>query len=178
MKKRTTALLTLGLALATVLFTVLLYYGVRGGYPRPYADIVAESGEEPFLVYSVMKAESGFREDAESSAGAVGIMQLKPSTAEFICRLDDIAFDAERLGEGAYNVMLGCRYLRYLRERFPCRETALAAYNAGEGTVARWLADPGCSPDGVTLARIPYAETKSYLKKIAKFMKIYEFYYG
>ena len=153
------------------------FFGVKSGYPRPYREEVEASGLEPFLVYSLMKAESGFRECVVSSAGAVGIMQLKPSTAEFICGKEGLAFEPSRLKEGKYNVTVGCLYLKYLLERFEVRETALAAYNAGEGTVGKWLGDSACSDDGKTLKRIPYPETASYVKKIRKFMKIYEFFY-
>lgn len=174
-----TRIFRLVLFLSAVLLCILVvYFSVRAAFPRPYADIVKESGLDPALVYSVMKAESGFREGAESAAGAVGIMQIKPSTAEYICAREKIAFEAEKLKDGAYNTALGCRYLAYLMERFPVRETALAAYNAGEGTVARWLADRMYSSDGITLDEIPYAETRGYVKKIKKFMKIYRFYYG
>ncbi len=160
------------------LVALIAYFAVRAGYPRPYYETVEGSGQEPALIYAVMKAESGFREDAVSEAGAVGVMQLLPATAQFVCARDEIAYEPERLKEGEYNTLLGCKYLEYLRGRFSCTETALAAYNAGEGTVSRWLSDPNFSADGATLKSVPYAETREYLKKIAKFRKIYEFFYG
>lgn len=165
------------LAGLAALFAVV-YFSVRAAFPRPYTDTVEESGLEPEMVYSVMKAESGFNEAAVSPAGAVGIMQLKPATAEYICAREKIAYDASLLTDGAYNTMLGCKYLAYLLARFPVRETALAAYNAGEGTVSGWLRDPEYSADGERLTNIPYAETRVYVKKIVKFIKIYEFFYG
>ncbi len=146
-------------------------------YRRPQRETVERSGVEPALVFAVMKAESGFREDAVSAAGAVGLMQLLPSTAEFICRKDRVPFEAERLTEGSYNAALGCRYLAYLMERFPVRGTALAAYNAGEGVVAEWLKSGEFSPDGKNLTHIPYPETARYVKKVEKFRKIYLFFY-
>ena len=153
-----------------------LYFGLRGDYPRPYADVVEETGIEPFLAYSVMKAESDFREDIVSRAGAVGLMQIKPSTAEYICRREGIEFEPERLTEGEYNARLGCLYLKYLLGKFE-EGTAIAAYNAGEGVVSQWLKDPDISSDGRLLDRIPYPETEQYVKKIEKFRKIYDFYY-
>ena len=144
-------------------------------FPRPYRDIVGRSGLDDALVYSVMKAESNFQEDAESDAGAVGIMQLLPSTALFVCEREDIPFDAARLKEGEYNVTLGCVYLSYLLEVFE-EETALAAYNAGEGRVREWLKDGRYSANGRTLFHIPYPETARYLKKISFFRKIYGFF--
>ena len=144
-------------------------------FPRPYRDIVGESGLDPALVYAVMKAESNFQEDAESDAGAVGIMQLLPSTAAFVCEREGVPFDAVRLKEGEYNVTLGCAYLGYLMEEF-VEETALAAYNAGEGRVREWLKDGRYSANGRTLFHIPYLETARYLKKISFFRKIYGFF--
>ena len=149
---------------------------VRTNYPRAYADVVEETGIEPFLAYSVMKAESDFREDIVSRAGAVGLMQIKPSTAEYICRREGIEFEPERLTEGEYNVRLGCLYLKYLLGKFE-EGAAIAAYNAGEGVVSEWLKNPDLSSDGCVLDRIPYPETEQYVKKIEKFRKIYDFYY-
>ena len=156
---------------------VSVFLGMRAGYPRPHREVVAESGLDSALVYAVMRTESGFDEDALSRAGAVGLMQIKPSTAEFICEKEGIAFEAERLTEGEYNVRVGCLYLKYLLGRFAVRETALAAYNAGEGTVREWLADKQYSDDGISLKKIPYPETKEYLKKVERARKNYEFFY-
>ena len=102
------------------------------------------------------------------------IAALRPATAEFICSREKIVFEKERLKEASYNIKLGCKYLSYLCERFPAVETALCAYNAGEGTVRTWLKDPELSPDGIRLSEIPYSETRAYLKKILKYRKIYE----
>lgn len=146
-------------------------------YPRPYRSAVEESGVPPSLAYAVMKAESNFREDAVSRAGAVGVMQIKPSTAEYICRKRGIPYCAERLTDGEYNAALGCMYLAYLLERFPDERTAVCAYNAGEGTVKSWLARPACSQDGRTLSDIPFPETRAYEKKVENFRKIYEILY-
>ena len=164
------------LALTTLsLLTLSLFLCCFAAFPRPYRGIVERSGLSPALAYAVMKAESNFEESAVSSAGAVGLMQLLPSTAQFIAERSGIPFLPERLFDGEYNTRLGCAYLAYLLERFE-EETALAAYNAGEGTVQGWLSDPRCSEDGRTLFQIPYAETRRYLKKISFFRKIYGFF--
>ena len=160
---------------ALLLLTLSLFLCCFAAFPRPYRGIVERSGLSPALAYAVMKAESNFEESAVSSAGAVGLMQLRPSTAQFIAERSGIPFFPERLTDGEYNTRLGCAYLAYLLERFE-EETALAAYNAGEGTVQGWLSDPRCSEDGRTLFQIPYAETRRYLKKISFFRKIYGFF--
>lgn len=160
-------------ALSLLCFTVV----ILSSYRRPYREIVINGGIDPSLVYAVMKAESGFREDAVSKAGAIGLMQLLPSTAEFICCKHQLEFFPEKLKEGAYNVKLGCLYLAYLTERFTDILTVIAAYNAGEGVVSKWLEDDSVSPDGIRLDVIPYPETAQYVKKVEKFWKIYGFLY-
>lgn len=152
-------------------------FGVKAGYPRRYEETAISCGVDPFLALAIIKAESKFDELSQSKAGAIGLMQLKPSTAEFVCMRERIAYEPDRLFEGEYNVTLGCKYLKYLFGRFGVTETVLAAYNAGEGTVSQWLKDPACSSDGATLDHIPYSETDIYVKKVVKFRKIYEFFY-
>jgi len=172
-KKRFVSILAAAIALVFLWGTAMFFVS----YQRPYRDTVETSGVSPTLVYAVIKAESGFSEDAESKAGAVGLMQLMPETAEFMCELEGIAYNRARLTEGEYNIRLGCAYLAYLLAKFPCEETAVAAYNAGEGTVTDWLGDRTISPDGIALKRIPYPETQTYVKKIKKFQKIYKIFY-
>lgn len=164
----------------TVLAAVLCFStfaALRARFPRPYREIINSSGLDPALVYGMMKAESGFDEKAESHAGAVGVMQLLPSTAKFICRREKIFYDETKLFDGEYNAQIGTLYVKYLFEKFSDPETVLAAYNAGEGTVSDWLSDETCSADGTKLLRIPYPETERYIKKIRKFRKFYQFLY-
>ena len=164
--------------LCAVLLGIAMFFGVREiGYRRPHREIVGKSGLDSDLVYAVIKAESSFNEKAKSNVGAVGLMQLLPSTAEFVCQMNGIDFQSEQLTDGAYNVRLGCLYLKYLLDRFGAVETALAAYNAGEGTVARWLKNSELSSNGSTLEQVPYPETARYVKKVIKFRKIYRFFY-
>lgn len=179
MSKRAFRILCFSIAavsLCAMLFLVL-WGSARAAFPRPYRGKVLSSGVEEELAYAVMKAESGFEEDAVSKAGAVGLMQLMPATAEFVCELLDIPFEPERLTDGEYNAVLGCAYLQYLFGRFECEQTALCAYNAGEGTVAEWLNNADYSSDGKTLDKIPYAETAEYVKKIARYKKFYQMLY-
>ena len=145
---------------AHLLLLAAIVLSFFAAFPRPYRDIVGGSGLDGALVYAVMKAESNFKESAVSSAGAVGLMQLLPSTAQFIAEHSGIPFLPERLFDGEYNTRLGCAYLAYLLERFE-EETALAAYNAGIGTVQGWLEDGATIPEG-----IEYAETRTYLERV------------
>lgn len=145
-------------------------------FRRPCRKIISKYSASPSLVYSIIKAESGFLKDAVSDAGAVGLMQLMPSTAQFICEREHIDFNADRLKEGEYNVMLGCIYLNYLLSRFTDTSTTLAAYNAGEGVVSTWLKNKEYSDDGISLKAIPYRETRNYIKKVLKYQKIYSIF--
>ena len=162
---------------AVFLFFAALFFAVRYAFRRPYADIVTKSSAEDELVYAIMKAESGFNERAVSRAGAVGLMQLMPSTARFVCEREGVVYDGTKLSEGDYNVTLGCMYLVYLLSKFEVLNTAVAAYNAGEGTVEKWLNDKSLSRDGKNLTDIPYRETREYVKKVCSYRKIYKMIY-
>ena len=166
------------LCLVLLLFVVgaALFYSVY--LPKRYGASVTmyaeEFGVDKDLAYAVIRTESNFREDAVSSAGARGLMQLMPSTAQFI---------AGRVGEDLSvddpndNIRMGIWYLAYLQKKFSGQTEVLAAYNAGEGAVRRWLKDGSCSSDGVTLQDIPLSETRQYVKRVKKFYNCYKFFY-
>jgi hypothetical protein len=98
---------------------------------------------DPLYVLAIMKVESGFRADAVSPRGAVGLMQVKPVAARSVMRAEtdrDESIKAARLRDPKTNVALGVRYLQQLEEQFSDRETVLAAYNMGPTRVRRRLA--------------------------------------
>jgi soluble lytic murein transglycosylase len=143
-------------------------------YPRAYrAEIAAAANEfnvDGDLVAAVIFCESRYKKDAVSGAGAVGLMQLMPSTAEFCAKKTGIDYDAGGLTEPGYNIRLGAFYLSYLLGRFNNSETdALAAYNAGEGTVRMWKQKG--------LDEIPYKETGDYLKRVAAAKRVYGYFH-
>ncbi len=167
----------LGIALALLFLSaaVFLYIAVA---PVRYAATVRRNAAkfrlESELVFAVIRAESNFRADARSSAGAVGLMQLMPQTAEFIARSTGIEFD---LYDPKDNVCMGCWYLAYLGERFCSQTEILAAYNAGEGIVRSWLKNQSyCNDDG-TLKTIPYPETERYIRRVKNFYNCYKLLY-
>lgn len=138
-----------------------------------YADMY---GLPRALIYSVIKTESGFNPDARSDAGAAGLMQITESTGKFIAdKLGAVSYD---LYDAETNISFGCYYIKYLFSRFGDKNTALAAYNAGEGNVSLWLSDESYSKDGKTLKAIPFLETRAYLKKIWKSFEKYKKLYG
>lgn len=175
--------LALALGALFALAAVMAYFTAESRlvYRTPYRNEVtgfcAAYGVEPALAYGVMKAESGFRAEAESGRGACGLMQITPATGEFIARKLDRPFAREDLFEPAVNIEYGVWYLSYLGKKFGEQE-AIAAYNAGEGKVRAWLSDPACSSDGIRLFSIPYPETETYVRRVQKNIVKYRKYCG
>jgi soluble lytic murein transglycosylase len=121
-------------------------------------------GVDANLVLAVIKVESDFDENAISSKGAVGLMQLLPSTALFVSDKLGVEFSEEDLFDSDINIRFGTYYLSYLFDKFATLETVLAAYNAGEGNVSRWLSL--FSDDGKTLRQIPFEETERFVSRV------------
>ena len=146
-------------------------------YPLAYQDLIAAASEEfdlpKDLLCGVIWCESRFKPDAQSSAGACGLMQMTPATfGEVLGRLelpeDTDIFAPEQ------NIRCGAFYLRQLYDLYDENwETALAAYNAGMGNVNNWLSDPRYSDDGETLKDIPYPETAAYVQKVQEAKEVY-----
>ena len=84
----------------------------------------------------------------------------------------------ERVYDPEVNIRCGCKVLQVVMEQFEVKETALAAYNAGSGNVAKWLKDPDYSNDGVTLKEIPFEETRNYVKRVLKAQELYQTMYN
>ena len=130
----------------------------------------ADKHLDPALVAGVIYAESKFDEsgDSTSSAGALGLMQLLPSTAHFIAdRSGGTAFTTKDLSTPEINIAYGSWYLRYLLDRYGGDEVlALAAYNGGMGNVDRWVADAGARGERLDVADIPFPETQAYVQRV------------
>ena len=139
---------------------------------KAYVDKYSvEFGVDRALVYAVIKAESGFDKNAKSKAGAVGLMQIMPSTAIFIANeLDENNFVEEDLFDEQVNIRFGCFYLKYLFNKFLDVKAVVCAYNAGETVVRTWLGKDGLLDEN----KIVYAETRIYLKKVLRFYEIYK----
>ena len=161
------------------------YKGTKGKvykyfYQQQYGEEVhkyaTEFGVEEPLVYAVIRTESGFRSDVESSAGAQGLMQLMPSTFDWLQESLDgqVTYSTDSLKDPAINIRYGTYLLSVLLEKYGNRETAIAAYNAGTTTVDGWLHDPNISPDGITLTNIPYEETANYVERVSHAYELYQ----
>ena len=138
-------------------------------YPLHYAAVVRERAQaeriDPALLAAVIYQESKFRPDAKSSSGAIGLMQLTPSTARGIAlRTGGTAFTIDDLTDPAINIRYGTWYLHDLVAKYGSLRLALAAYNAGQGNVDAWRArrEP-----------IQFAETRAYIKRVEQLEKIY-----
>jgi soluble lytic murein transglycosylase len=136
--------------------------------PLRHDDIIRQQAQDkdldPALIAGVIFAESHFR-DQTSHAGAKGLMQLMPETADYIAdKSGGIAFEQGDLATPQVNIAYGSWYLRHLLDRYDDSEVlALAAYNAGLGNVDDWLADRG---GRVGVADIPFPETREYVRKV------------
>lgn len=127
-------------------------------------DAAQRHGLDPDLVCAIIKCESDWDAGAMSHAGAVGLMQVMPSTAESLAEMglvDGSVYDPSELTDPATNVEYGCAYLGYLQEHLSSREEIIAAYNAGLAAVQGWIADGGSIPEG-----IEYEETRTYLERV------------
>jgi peptidoglycan lytic transglycosylase len=150
-----------------------LHHAVREiTLPLRHEDIIRQQahdkGLDPALIAAVIYAESHFRDGQKSSAGALGLMQLTPETARYIARKSGgTAFVVDDLATPQVNIAYGAYYLRYLLRRYDDNETlALAAYNAGEGNVDRWITAARQREGDLTITAIPYAETRSYVTRV------------
>ncbi len=138
-------------------------------YPLRYSAIVrghaANYHLQPALLAAVIEAESKFNPNAHSRAGAVGLMQLTPSTAEGIAQYTGgHDFRLSDLTNPELNVRYGAWYLHHLLVRYRNERLALAAYNAGEDNVDRWQA----AHEG-----IQFDETRHYVSRVERLKKIY-----
>ncbi len=165
----------MGILIAVVLFTAAIYasreaqkFIYKLDYPEEILLYAQKYDQDPYLVAAVIHAESGNRPGVASGQGAIGLMQVLPSTGEWIAEKIDLALEGgaeEALRRPKINIELGCWYLSYLFERFDSLELVLCAYNAGPNRVAGWLDDPELASSGA-LTRIPYPETEKYVERV------------
>jgi soluble lytic murein transglycosylase-like protein len=148
----------------TPLFRYLSQHPNLKKYEKYLNQAAHEYELDPALLKAVMAAESGFNPTAVSPKGAIGLMQLLPSTAErFGLQADKKRSIAQKLTDPKINIRLGARYLRFLQNLYPDQlPLMLASYNAGEGVVQKYNAIP------------PYPETRNYVKLVTQFYHLYK----
>jgi len=165
-----------GLALVACLLAGFLYveetqpsWYARLRYPLEYEHILRGHAEQydldAALLAAVVYRESKFDPDARSSSGAIGLMQLLPGTAEGIALFTGgTRFEVDDLYDPEINVRYGSFYLRRLLNKYEDDRLALAAYNAGQANVDRWLGEGG---------GIRFAETREYVEGVLEARDVY-----
>lgn len=146
--------------------------------PLRHEDVIRqqakEKGLDPSLIAAVIYTETHFV-PRKSSAGAVGLMQITPTTAQFIAhRSGGTAFEQSDLATPQINIAYGSYYLRYVLRRFDANVVlGLAAYNGGEGNVERWLAEAAAAGRSFGADDIPFPETRHYVRNVLKAQEEY-----
>lgn len=150
-------------------------------YPIKYEEIVnqyaAQYSVEPAMIYAVIKTESNFKSEAKSNKDAFGLMQITKETLWWLITKtpeDDSETEFDHLAEPDTNIRYGTLLLKLNFETYGDEATAICAYNAGRGSVNRWLVDSRYSADGKKLDNIPFAESKNFVKKVLTARGLYK----
>lgn len=180
-------LIVIGIIIVIIAIFVLLFKDniMKMIYPKTYKEDVSIYADkyqvEENLIFALIKAESNFNEDSISSKGAIGLMQLMEETAIDVANRSNIELDEENIREDLLkvdkNINIGTKYLSMMLDRYGNMEIALAAYNAGIGTVDNWIEKGIINSDGSNIENIPYKETNTYVRKILRDYKIYSSLY-
>lgn len=153
-------------------------------YPMPYRDAItaeaARHGIDPYLAAGLIRQESLFNARAVSPAGAMGLMQVMPATGERLARRLGISgFEPAMLHDPLINIRLGMQFLADMIAEYDGRvDAVLAAYNAGPSRVDRWMEFPEWADPELFSERIPFAETREYVKIVQQNARLYDALYG
>ncbi len=152
-------------------------------YPLPHQDVVftaaGEHAVDPYLVFAIIRAESKYQTGAESPVGAKGLMQIMPETGAWIAQQKNVAgFQSDDLHNPDINIGFGCWYLKNLQNEFHGSvPLTVAAYNAGRGQVEQWLSEGAWNGDPEQIEKIPFPETRQYVKNVLKNYEAYQAIY-
>ena len=180
-RRRRTLGVLVGLALVVVVGVMIAHVNHAVNeltLPLSDASVLREQAQakqlDPALIAAVIYAETKF-EPRTSSAGAEGLMQIEPETAEFLAKLSGgYSFTTSDLGTPKVNVAYGSYYLRYLLDHYEGNEMlAVAAYNAGLANVDRWVAKARAEGGQLTVSAIPFPETRAYVQRVLEAQKEY-----
>jgi soluble lytic murein transglycosylase len=173
-----------GLLVAAVLAAPLFQKAVTEfNLPLQHQDIIrqqaADKHIDPALIAAVIYAETKF-DPRPSAAGAEGLMQIMPQTAEFLARRSGATtFTTADLATPQVNIAYGTYYLRYLLDEYNGRIVpALAAYNGGEANVNHWVARAHAHGHSLHVSDIPFPETRAYVSKVLKAQRDYRHNYA
>jgi soluble lytic murein transglycosylase len=151
-------------------------------FPVSYWDLIqkhaAANELDPYLVAALVAQESTFVPDIRSSANAIGLMQLIPSTARAYARKLGLRYSSALMTDPEANIRMGTAYLADKVREFGDLHLVLASYNAGERAVRRWQAERPGVPTDQFIDDIPYPETQNYVKRILGTADDYRRIYG
>ncbi len=148
-------------------------------YRQQVMDCCQEYGVDFWLAMAVIREESGFDPQAHSSAGACGMMQLMPDTAEWICSKADLPYTEDSVWQPEENIRMGVWYLAWLTRQYDGDATAaIAAYNGGKSNVDQWLAEAIWSGELADAADIPFAETRRFVRYVFESRDMYRYLYA
>ena len=149
-------------------------------FPLAYKQELLSSAKRnqinPAWAFAIARRESSFKHDARSGAGAYGLMQLLPSTVQFLKKQK---ISARKLYDSSYNAEMGTQYLNYLMERMDSNTVlATASYNAGWHRVKSWIPTQQPLDADIWIETIPYKETRNYVKAVLAYKQIYHYLLG
>ena len=151
-------------------------------YPFPYEATVrreaARNNFDPMVAAGLMRQESTFQADAESHAGAIGLMQVLPKTGRILAKQLRVRYSRDKLFEPEYNIQLGMLYIAGLVRTFGPPEYALAAFNAGEDRISAWKAERSYEEIPELVESIPFTETRDYVQIVLRNAEVYRMIYG
>ena len=152
----------------------------HAAYPRPLPSIVSlaaeESAVEPAQVYATMRQESGYAPHVVSGAGATGLMQIMPQGSAALAKRLGIEVGPRMLQDPSTNIRLGIAEIASARKAFGGNlPLSIAAYNAGVAQVRRWLGETGEVDLDLFIERIPYDETRNYVRRVVSHYARYRY---
>lgn len=152
-------------------------------YPLPWRDVLEREARaakvDPFLVSALIRQESAFDPQARSVADARGLMQVMPAVGRTLARERGIdEWDVVMLYQPEVSLAFGMGHLRDVLTLVPDPYQALAAYNAGRQRVERWVTKPGADDPLVFIERIPFVETRDYVRRVMQNLGIYRELYA
>jgi len=186
--RRRRAMLALGALAVAAIAVIAAFPTVKKAVqeftlPLHHEDIIrqqaADKHLDPALVAGVIYAETKF-DPRTSAAGAEGLMQILPQTAEFLAHKSGATtFTTADLATPQVNIAYGTYYLRYLLDEYGGKLVpAIAAYNGGEANVSRWLARAHAHGHGLRVTDIPFPETRAYVQRVLQAQHDYRHTYA
>jgi soluble lytic murein transglycosylase len=152
---------------------------IRASFPAPHRNFIDQISKKynvnKNLLYAIMRAESGFLKTAISSRGAIGLMQMMPFLAqELATRISITEFNSEHLKDPKIAIELGALWIAMLKRQFNLPHLVVAAYNAGSQQVQKWLSTFGHLTEELFVERIPFRQTRDYVKKVLPAESLYQ----